>query len=130
MVLPLVFSYSATILRKEASSSRTKPWTQYTVAVLPAALAMNGRPSVPAAASPADPRRTERLLSSLMANPALICSLAGELRTLVGDPLLAPIRPTVPKCADWRLNATCGHDGTPGSCLSLGKRFRHTAMVM
>jgi hypothetical protein len=29
-------------------------------------LAMNGRPSVPAAASPADPRRTERLLSSLM----------------------------------------------------------------
>src|SRR5215467_14004677 len=66
MVLPLVFSYSVTILRKEASSSGTKPWSQYTVAVFPAALAMNGRPSVPAAASPADPRRTERLLSSLM----------------------------------------------------------------
>src|ERR1700756_3837941 len=78
MVLPLVFSYSATILRKEASSSRTKPWSQYTVAVFPAALAMNGRPSVPAAASPADPRRTERLLSSLM--PVLFdLLLAGEI---------------------------------------------------
>src|ERR1051326_8548390 len=79
MVLPLVFSYSATIFLKEASSSRTKPWTHHTVAVLPAASAMNGRPSVPAAASPADPRRTERLLSSLMLNPAVICSLAGEI---------------------------------------------------
>src|SRR5438445_6407753 len=79
MVLPLVFSYSATILRKEASSSRRKPWSQNTVAVLAAALAMNGRPSVPPAASPTDTRRTERLLSSLMLNPALICSLAGEI---------------------------------------------------
>src|SRR5262250_575125 len=69
MVLPLVFSYSATILRKEASSSRRKPWSQYTVAVLAAALAMNGRPSVPAAASPTDPRRTERLLSSITLIP-------------------------------------------------------------
>src|SRR5215472_6021566 len=70
IVFPLAFSYSATILRKEASSSGTKPWVHHTLAVLAAALAMKGRARVPAAARPTDPRRTERLLNLRM--PSLL----------------------------------------------------------
>src|SRR5215831_3389308 len=75
ILLPLVFSYSATMARKEASSSGIKPWVHHTLAVLPAALAMKGRPSVPIAARPTDPRSTERLLSLLMPS-SLIRSVA------------------------------------------------------
>src|SRR6202011_3432791 len=66
IVLALAFSYSVTNARKAASSSRTKPCVHHTVAVLAAALAMNGRARLPAAASAADPRSSERLLSLLM----------------------------------------------------------------
>src|SRR6516164_8663391 len=71
ILLPLVFSYSATMARKEASSSGMKPWVHHTLAVLPAAFAMKGRPSVPIAARPTDPRSTERLLSLLMPSSLL-----------------------------------------------------------
>src|ERR1043166_4868969 len=129
MVLPLIFSYSATILRKEASSSRRKPWSQNTVAVLAAALAMNGRPSVPAAASPTDTRRTERLLSSLMLNPALICSLAGEINSPDHRGCsVIEARPSLRHGAP--AGVASGHGDTPGNCLSPGKRFRHTTQVM
>jgi hypothetical protein len=47
ILLPLVFSYSAIMARKEASSSGTKPWVHHTLAVLAAALAMKGRARVP-----------------------------------------------------------------------------------
>jgi len=50
---------------------------------------------------------------------------------LVGDPLVAPIRPMVPKRADWRLerDVASGHGDTLGNCLSPGKRFRQTTQV-
>src|ERR1043166_984778 len=116
MVLPLVFSYSATILRKAASSSRTKPWSQYAVAVLAAALAMNGRPSVPAAANPTDPRRNERRLSSLMLIPLYFIlgprSAHGRWRSSC-----CAHSTDAPKCADWGLNATwyAGMTALPGT---------------
>src|ERR1700736_2258995 len=72
IVLPLAFSYSVTNARKAASSSRTKPCVHHTVAVLAAALAMNGRARLPAAANAADPRSSERLLSLLMGAPPLL----------------------------------------------------------
>src|SRR5258708_27466638 len=55
------------MLRKDASSSGTKPWVHHTLAVVAAALAMKGRARVPAAANPKDPRSTERRLSLRMA---------------------------------------------------------------
>src|SRR5579875_1168980 len=64
IVLPRAFSYSATTLRKAASSSGTKPCVHHTVAVLAAALAIWGRARVPAATNPNDPRSTERLLTT------------------------------------------------------------------
>ena len=67
ILFPLAFSYSATMLRKEASSSGTNPCCHHTVAVLAAALAMKGRAKAPAAANPNDARSTERLLSLFMA---------------------------------------------------------------
>src|SRR5215831_13356174 len=54
------------MLRKDASSSGTKPWVHHTLAVMAAALAMKGRAKVPAAASPSEVRSTERLLSLRM----------------------------------------------------------------
>src|SRR6516164_9123671 len=45
------------------SSSWAKPCTHHTVAVLASALAIKGRPIPPAAASPADARKTDRLVS-------------------------------------------------------------------
>src|SRR5258707_13039637 len=76
ILLPLVFSYSATMARNEASSSGTKPWVHHTLAVLSAALAMKGRARVPIAARPTDPRSTERLLSLLMPSSLLFSSAA------------------------------------------------------
>src|SRR5262249_37994515 len=63
ILLPLALSYSATMLRKAASSSGMKPWVHHTLAVLAAALAMKGRARVPAAARPTDPPSIERRLS-------------------------------------------------------------------
>src|SRR5215469_12248056 len=80
ILFPLVFSYSATMARKEASSSGTKPWVHHTLAVLAAALAMKGRASVPIAARPTDPRSTERLLSLLMASSLLFPQRRVSLR--------------------------------------------------
>src|SRR6516164_765698 len=45
------------------SSSSAKPCTHHTVAVLASALAIKGRAIAPAAASPADARKTDRLVS-------------------------------------------------------------------
>src|SRR5271169_1122524 len=96
MVLPLVFSYSVTTLRKAASSSGMNPWVHQTVAVLAAAFAMKGRANVPAAATASEPRNTERLvvliipvfLSSLLAPRAWpparrSGTLSGEYRTVM-----------------------------------------------
>src|SRR5262249_37043541 len=80
-LLPLAFSYPATTARKPTSSSRTKPWGHHTVTVVAAALAMKGRPRVPAAARPRDPRSTERLLSLLM--PILLGSPRAANRVAV-----------------------------------------------
>src|SRR5579875_435484 len=63
IVLPLAFSYSATSLRKAASSSGIKPCVHHTVAVLAAALAIWGRAKAPAAANPTEARSSERLES-------------------------------------------------------------------
>src|SRR5690242_12025552 len=60
ILLPLSFSYSATILLREESSSLAKPWTHHISAVVAAALAMYGRASALAAASPTELRSTER----------------------------------------------------------------------
>src|ERR1700740_663635 len=77
ILLPLVFSYSATMARNEASSSGTKPWVHHTLAVLSVALAMKGRATVPIAARPMEPLSTERLLSLLMPS-----SCSSQLRVL------------------------------------------------
>src|SRR5580700_9023262 len=75
MLLPLAFSYAATVWRKDSSSSGTKPWVHHTLAEVAAALATNGRARVPAAARLREPRSTERLLSLLMS--ILPCPLPG-----------------------------------------------------
>jgi hypothetical protein len=76
--LPLSFSYSATDLRKAASSCGTKPCDAQTVAVLAAALAMYGRDKAPVA-KPTDPTSTERRLIFTM-TVILPCSRTFERR--------------------------------------------------
>src|SRR6201995_2751229 len=51
--------YSAANCLKASSSAFTNPWLTQTVAVVAAALAMYGLPSVVAAASPTEPRSTD-----------------------------------------------------------------------
>src|SRR5262245_50042587 len=63
ILLPLALSYSATILRKAASSSGMKPWVHHTLAVVAAALAKNGRPRLAAAAAPRERRSSKRRFS-------------------------------------------------------------------
>src|SRR5215471_13153675 len=72
MLLPLAFSYSATMRRKDSSSSRMKPWAHHTLALLAAALTTWGRANAPAAANPMDARSIERLLSLLISILPLI----------------------------------------------------------
>src|SRR4029077_14288303 len=112
-VLPLAFSYSATMAAKEASSSRTKPWVHHTLAVLAAALAMKGRPRVPAAARATDPCRTERLLSLLM--PILPCFHLGRARSLRG-----------PTC--WLFVGMS--DARPASVANTAARFERVARAL
>jgi hypothetical protein len=81
ILLPLAFSYSATIARKPTSSSRMKPWGHHTLTVVAAALAMKGRPRVAAAARPMEPRSTERLPSLRM--PILLASPRAANRVAV-----------------------------------------------
>ena len=75
-------------------------------------------------------RRTERLLSSLMLNPALICSLAGEI--ISPDHRGCSVieaRPSQGICGMARLQEWQAGMAT-GNCQSPGKPFRHTAQVM
>src|ERR1700730_2830314 len=62
--------YSAANCLKASSSAFTNPWLTQTVAVVAAALAMYGLPSVAAAASPREPRSTDlRLYLSIVHHP-------------------------------------------------------------
>src|SRR5215471_9618844 len=71
ILLPLAFSYSATTFFNATSSSCTKPCDHHMVAVVAAALAIEGHATLPAAASAKALRRNERLVRSAMTVPSL-----------------------------------------------------------
>jgi hypothetical protein len=92
ILLPLDFSNAATVARKAASSSGTKPWSRQTTAVPPAALVVLGRARIPVAARHRDPRIADRRRMLSMA-VLLICLLtgcfgAGSILWLAPTPLL------------------------------------------
>src|SRR5215471_16882244 len=76
-LLPLAFSYSATALRSDMSSSSTKPCANHIVIVLAWALAIYGRARVQAAPRPTDPCSSERRvkIAMVVSSPVRIAHL-------------------------------------------------------